>query len=140
MKEQWISMKSNIRMEQEEMENQEMRSRLKYLDDSGVSITTNTNRSYWQKAHYHKYGNELYAIQKGSIILAIQKGRKIEYKILKHSDSIVLTKGIKHNLFLFPNTVLYNIKFGNIMPNDWNKARWLDEQCKKVKIENILYQ
>lgn len=134
-----FSTSGKIRVEKEEMGNDEIRFRLKYWDDSGVSITTNANQAYWQNAHYHKFGNELYAIQKGKIIVAIQEGNKIKYKILKNSDSIVLNQGIKHNIFLFPNTVIYNVKFGNVVPNDWNEAKWLDEQCKKANIKNILY-
>ena len=133
-----ISMNNNIMIEQEKMENGEKRFRLKYLDESGVSITTNESKAYWQNAHYHKYGNELYVIQKGKVIIAIQEEKEIKYKILKQSDSIELNKGIKHNLFLFPNSVIYNIKFGEIIPNDWNQAKWLDEQCRKLNIKNIL--
>lgn len=133
-----ININDNIMIEQEKMENGEKRFRLKYLDESGVSITTNESKAYWQNAHYHKFGNELYVIQKGKVILAVQEEKNINYKILEHSDTVEVNRGIKHNLFLFPNTVIYNIKFGKIVSNDWNKAIWLDEQCKNVDIKKIL--
>lgn len=138
MKRKQKESKERIRIEQEKMEHEETRFRLKYLDESGVSITTNANQAYWQKAHYHKFGNELYAIQKGKIIMAIQKEKTIEYKVLRKSDSMILKQGIRHNLFLFPNTVMYNIKFGNIVPNDWNEAKWLNVKCREVNIKDIL--
>ena len=140
MKIKQINPKDKIRIEQERMEHEETRFRLKYSDESGVSITTNANYAYWQNAHYHKFGHELYAIQKGKVILALQEEKRINYRILENSDSIILKQGVKHNLFLFPNTVMYNVKFGNVLPNDWNEAKWLNEQCRKVKIEHILNQ
>ena len=43
---------------------------------------------------------------------------------------------ISHNIYMFPNTILHTIKYGDCSKSDWNGNKELDEMIKNIDINN----
>lgn len=129
-----ILSKRNIKIENEEMPNKETRFRVKWEDFSGVNITTSSNTPNWQNAHYHKCSKEIYVIQKGKILMAIEKNGEVEFKQLQIGESIVIEPLTKHNVYMFENTMTYVIKYGQTVESDWYEDQELDKVSREYKI------
>ncbi len=129
-----ILLKRNISIENENMPNGETRFRVRWQDFSGVNITTSSLIPSWQNAHYHKFAKEIYVVQKGKIIIAIEDNEKVEFKYIEEGNSIVIDPFVKHNVFMFENTMTYVIKYGKTKENDWYEACMLDKISKEYKM------
>jgi len=128
--------KRNIVIENEDMPCGETRFRVKWQDFSGVNITVAGDKPEWQNAHYHEYSKELYLVQKGKILMAIETLEgNVEYKVLKAGETIILEPFTNHNVYMCADTMTYVIKFGDTKEKDWNLAERLDEISKKCNVE-----
>jgi mannose-6-phosphate isomerase-like protein (cupin superfamily) len=124
----------NILIENESMPNGETRFRVKWQDFSGVNITTSSENPNWQNAHYHKVAKEVYIVQKGKILIAIEKEGKVTFDELQKGDIIVIEPLVKHNVYMFEDTMTYVVKCGQTVENDWYGAEELDKISKEYKV------
>lgn len=122
------------------LENGEKRFRQVCLKDNTSYSRTesgNTLNGYWQKSHYHKYSRELYIVQKGEIIFAEFIDEKLKLTRVKENEICKTEINIPHNVYMFPNTVIHTVKYGDIKEIDWNDFSKLDILLEDVNIENI---
>lgn len=108
-----------------EMENGEKRFRL--IADTGSSyiLTQSCEKSLWQKSHIHYKKKEYYIVEKGSLLIALWDGDKLEMKKLAENDSLLIPEGIAHNVLASENAVFHTVKFGT-QEEDWNACPELD--------------
>lgn len=124
----------NIIIENEAMPNGETRFRVKWQDLSGVNITTSGENPGWQNAHYHKAAKEVYIVQKGKILFAKEDNGKVSFEIHSKGDIIIIEPYVKHNVYMFKDTMTYVIKCGQTEENDWYEAKELDKVSKEYKL------
>ena len=126
-----ISIKSNI------MDNGEKRFRLIGSDGSSYIRTEATSSSGWQNSHYHKDLKELYLVQKGTIIFVELINNELSIKKYKENETCFSTPMVPHNVYMFPNTIIHTIKFGDCTKADWNEYKELDTLVKDININDI---
>lgn len=122
------------------LENGEKRFRQVCLKDNTSYSRTesgNTLNGYWQKSHFHKYSRELYIVQKGEIIFAEFINKELKLTRCKENDICKSEINVPHNVYMYPNTVIHTVKYGNIKEIDWNVFPKLDILLKDVNIEDI---
>lgn len=125
-----LLLEKNIAIENEQMPNGETRFRVRWSDYSGVNITNSSDTPSWQNAHYHKVCKELYVVQKGKILIALDNDDKVDYKELQKGELFLIEPFIKHNVYMFSDTMTYVLKFGDVVRDDWFYAEKLDEISK----------
>ena len=121
-----IDIKCNV------MNNGEKRFRLVSVDGSSYIRTEATSNGGWQKSHYHTTINELYLVQKGTILFVELINDKTNITKYSEGEFCVVQPMIPHNVYLFPNTITHTIKFGNCLNPDWNECKELDEIITKI--------
>ena len=131
LKKYGINTKHNI------MDNGEKRFRLIGEDGSSYIRTESTLNSGWQNSHYHTTIKELYLVQKGTVIFVELINNKLTIKKYIEDEFFFSKPMISHNIYMFPNTILHTIKFGNCSKSDWMENKELDEIIKKIDINNI---
>lgn len=128
--------KNNINISIEKMSNSETRYRLQIDDNTLYSITKSGDKLSWQNAHYHKFCNELYIVQKGKVLMVTKDKEKVSSKIIKKDEVMIIPPNVSHNLFMFENAQACVLKYGDIKSEDWNEDKTLDQICKKIKPNN----
>ena len=91
----------------------------------------------WQKSHYHTTINELYLVQKGTILFVELINDKTNVTKYSEGEFCVVHPMIPHNVYMFPNTITHTIKFGNCLNADWNECKELDEIITKIDTKSI---
>ena len=122
-------------LNKELMENGEIRYRTKILPNFILSKTISGNIPKWQNAHYHNLVNEVYFVRKGQILLAIEEHENITYKLLNVGNSRLIRPGVKHNVYLFSNTIINVLKYGPNVESDWYLAKNLNNISKKFNVK-----
>ena len=108
------------------MDNGELRFRLIGSDKSSYIRTESQNNKGWQNSHYHENTNELYLVGKGKITVAIYEDGTIKYQNYVQNEFFAIEKGTIHNVYMYPDTILHTIKYGQISENDWISFPKLD--------------
>jgi len=120
------------------MENGEKRFRQLCTKDNTAYIRTEgVDVGYWQKSHYHSSSNEVYIVQKGKMIFVQYINDKLEAKVLLENDICKTKHNIPHNIYMYPNTVLHTVKYGNIKESDWIPFEKLDDILKNKTINEL---
>ena len=112
------------------MENGEKRFRLIGNDGSSYIRTESSSNGGWQKSHYHTLIKELYLVQKGEIIFAQLINNKINIKKYIKNEFFISKPMIPHNIYMFPDSILHTIKYGDCLKSDWIPSQELDEMIK----------
>lgn len=109
------------------MDNGEKRFRQICSKDKTAYIRTEgCEKGYWQKSHYHKSIRELYIVQKGTILFAQYINNKVEISKISENDICKTEPNIPHNIYMYPNTILHTVKYGEVKEYDWNAFEQLD--------------
>ena len=105
-------------------------------DKSSYIRAEGGDKGYWQKSHYHKHANEIYIIQKGSILLAQYIDGKVKIDKVNEDETFKVKPNIPHNVYMYPNTVTHTVKYGKNEEGDWFSFEKLDNilQNKKIKL------
>jgi len=97
-----------------------MKDKTSYIRAEGGS------NGYWQKSHYHKYANEIYIVQKGSILLAQYIEGKVQINKINEDETFKVSPNVPHNVYMYPNTITHTVKYGRGEENDWETFEKLD--------------
>jgi len=106
--------KHGIICEHSQMDNQELRFRLKKVDEETCYIRTESPPDgAWQRSHYHTNVLETYIVQKGWICYAEKNNENSILKIYKEGQLFTTKPNIIHNIYLPKNSVIHTVKHGN---------------------------
>lgn len=129
--------KRGISTHYEIMPNGESRYRLMGGDGSGYIRTESNKVGEWQKSHVHTKLQEMYIVQTGWMAIAECIHDTISLKIYTSGQWVVSRPGIIHNVYLPANTIIHTVKFGEIIPNDWDASPECDAQTKSLSESDI---
>lgn len=117
------------------MENGEKRFRQICSKDKTAYIRTEGSEiGYWQKSHYHTSIREIYIVQKGTILFAQYINNKVEINKISENGICKTEPNIPHNVYMYPNTVLHTVKYGEVKEYDWKSFEQLDDILKDSNI------
>lgn len=120
------------------MENGEKRFRLICERDKTCYCRAESGKTgYWQKSHYHNSIKELYIVQKGNILFVEYIKNELKISKINEGEIFKVEPKIPHNVYMYPNTVLHTVKYGQIEEFDWKPFSKLDEMLKDINIEEI---
>ena len=120
--------KNKIRTYHNEMNNKEKRYRLISDKDNTSYIRTEVGKEgSLQKSHYHKYSKEMYILQSGKAIIYLYCGNKVTKKELIGCDYYLIEPNIPHNVYMYPNSVMHTVKYGECKKDDWFEFKKLDD-------------
>ncbi|MBQ7890046.1 MAG: hypothetical protein IJ356_09835 [Erysipelotrichaceae bacterium] len=117
------------------MNNGELRFRLTRDTGSSYILTINTKQAAWQNSHVHHQKKEFYVVEKGWILLVMQKKDKLEVMRLMEDDSALVPVNVPHNVYISENTVLHTVKYGT-KEDDWFAYPELDERIQNIDVSN----
>ena len=121
---------NNIIFTVEKMPNTEIRYRVKIDENTIYSITKSGEYPAWQNSHYHKNCKEIYYVQKGKMKIITKEKEFVYCRLLSKGDKIVIDENISHNVFLYKDTEICVLKYGNILNSNWYSDKLLDSICK----------
>lgn len=124
--------RNNLNFTVEKMPNTEIRFRLKIDENTIYSITKSGEKLAWQKSHYHKNCKEIYYVQKGKMKIITKEKDFVFCRILNKGDKIVVNEDVSHNVFLYEDTQICVLKYGNVSNNNWYSDNQLDSICKSI--------
>ena len=128
---------NNIIFTVEKMPNTEIRYRVKIDENTIYSITKSGEYPAWQNSHYHKNCKEIYYVQKGKMKIITKEKEFVYCRLLSKGDKIVIDENISHNVFLYKDTEICVLKYGNILNSNWYSDKLLDSICKEINDRNI---
>lgn len=102
-----------------------------YIRSEGV------NKGYWQNSHFHKTISEVYIVQKGNILLVQYIDNKLYVKKIVENEIYNVKPNVPHNVYMYPNTVVHTVKYGEVEEYDWQEFKKLDDMVKGKKPEEI---
>ena len=76
-------------------------------------------------------------VQKGTIIFVELINNKVNIKKYEEGEFFISQPMVPHNIYMFPNTILHTIKFGDCSKSDWHENKELDEIIKTFNINEI---
>jgi len=117
------------------MDNGELRFRLTRDTGSSYILTINTKQAAWQNNHVHHQKKEFYIVEKGRILLVMQKKDKLEVMRLNEDETSLVSMNVPHNVYMSENTVLHTVKYGT-EDDDWFACPELDERIQNIDISN----
>ena len=123
---------NNIIFTVEKMPNTEIRYRVKIDENTIYSITKSGEYPAWQNSHYHKNCKEIYYVQKGKMKIITKEKEFVYCRLLNKGDKIVVDEEISHNIFLYKDTEICVLKYGNILNSNWYSDKLLDSICKSI--------
>lgn len=129
---------NNILMSIEKMPNTEIRYRLKIDENTLYSITKSGEKLSWQNSHYHKYCNELYLVQKGKLIMITKNENDVLSKVIESGEVMIVQPNVSHNLYMFKDTEVCVLKYGNVKQDDWYSDEKLDNICKDIDLDKFI--
>lgn len=128
---------NNVIYTVEKMPNTEIRYRFKIDENTIYSITKSGEYPAWQNSHYHKECKEIYYVQKGNMKIITKEKDFVYCRLLNKGDKIVVDEEISHNIFLYKDTEICVLKYGNVLNTNWYSDTNLDKICKEINDRNI---
>lgn len=125
---------NNVNFTVEKMPNTEIRYRFKIDENTIYSITRSGEYPAWQNSHYHKNCKEIYYVQKGKMKIITKEKDFVYCRLLSKGDKIVIDENISHNVFLYKDTEICVLKYGNILNSNWYSDKKLDNICKSITV------
>ena len=123
----------------EEMDNGELRFRLRASDGSSYIRTQSSPNSGWQNSHLHRRVHELNVIQQGAMVVVEERDGALSIQVLRAGDYYVCPLNVPHNSYMAPGTVAHTVKYGQDLPQtDWVACPHLDELCRPLDPEALL--
>ena len=123
----------------EEMDNGELRFRLRSHDGSSYIRTQSAPDSGWQNSHLHRYVHELNVIQQGAMVVVEEREGKLSVHVIRTGEFYLCPLNVPHNSYMAPGTVAHTVKYGlNLPQTDWVPCPHLDEVCRTLDPEALL--
>jgi hypothetical protein len=124
-----------------EMDNGELRFRLKSRSDGTAYIRTVSQRGAWQESHKHLNLRETYVVQSGWMgYVEIQNGTCV-FRICREGEIFTTQPGVIHSVYLPKGAVIHTVKHGKGSGEDRvvdSETKKLDEQLKSVDESELL--
>ena len=95
------------------------------------------SKGYWQNSHFHKTIREVYIVQKGSILLVQYIDNRLYVKKIVENEIYNVKPNVPHNVYMYPNTVVHTVKYGEVEEYDWQEFKKLDDMVKGKEPEEI---
>lgn len=128
--------KYGLKMNSSLMENGEKRFRLICTKDkTAYGRTEGGKKGYWQNSHYHKNMSELYVVQNGKILFAKYRDNQLEIIEVDQNGICTAEPNVPHNVYMYPDTVIHTIKYGETEDYDWIPFEKLDNILSEKTIE-----
>ena len=125
----------------EEMDNGELRFRLRAADGSSYIRTQAAQQSGWQNSHLHRHVHELNVIQQGAMAVVEEHEGKLSFRVIRAGEFYLCPLNVPHNSYMAPGTVAHTVKYGlNLPQTDWVACPHLDEVCRALDPEALLKQ
>ena len=123
----------------EEMDNGELRFRLRARDGSSYIRTQSAPHSGWQNSHLHRFVHELNVIQQGAMVVVEEREGALSIRVIRTGEFYLCPLNVPHNSYMAPDTVAHTVKYGTDLPQaDWVPCPHLDEVCRTLDPEAIL--
>lgn len=114
------------------MDNGESRFRLICDNDHSSYVRTEAAaEGGLQNSHFHKKLKEIYIVQKGKIDFFEYVGKKLMVKTLEEGEFAFTQANVPHNVYMYPNSVIHTVKFGESDSIDRYACEELDELIKE---------
>jgi mannose-6-phosphate isomerase-like protein (cupin superfamily) len=127
------------------MDNKELRFRVvanNGVDPFAYNLVATPDKGGWQNAHNHQHIVETWVVSRGcQIVMEEQKNLSINITILEPGDTYSSTLGLKHNCYVFPNTITHTIKttIGNYsLDGDWDYDEEFDKFTKSFDMDEFI--
>jgi len=121
-----------LRLNDEVMENGELRIRLSSQDGSAYIRTESGQSGAWQNSHYHEGIEETYIVQKGWFGFAKLVDGNLSLRIQKENEVCTVKMMVSHNLYLPADSVIHTVKHGKVKQGDWHESKKLDALTKHL--------
>ena len=95
-----------------EMENHELRFRLKHTSGSAYILTKATAGSGWQKSHYHEVVRETYIVESGWMAFAELLDGWMRVRIFANGAVLTTQPNVVHNVYLPDGAIIHTVKHG----------------------------
>lgn len=94
----------------EQMDNGELRFRLKHSGGSAYIRTEASQASGWQNSHYHAQVRETYIVESGWMALAELIGGETRIRLFDAGDLVTTSPKVVHNVYLSDAAVIHTVK------------------------------
>ena len=102
----------------QEMDNGELRFRLRKSDGSAYVRTESSPLGAWQNSHYHENIRETYIVQKGWIAYAeLIEGERV-INVYEAGELFTTKPHVIHNVYMPANAVIHTVKYGEASGED----------------------
>ena len=123
----------------EEMDNGELRFRLRASDGSSYIRTQSSSNSGWQNSHLHRHVHELNVIQQGAMVVVEDREGELSVRVIRTGEFYLCPQNVPHNSYMAPGTVAHTVKYGQDLPQtDWVACPHLDKLCRTLDPEALL--
>ena len=122
----------------EELENGELRFRLRCRDGSAYIRTVAAAQGGWQAAHSHCCLRETYVVQEGWMALAELHDGTLRIRVLLAGAVVTVEPGVEHTVYLPGHAVIHTVKHGLAGVSDWRGAPRVDELTAGVREADLL--
>ncbi|MEW6586624.1 MAG: hypothetical protein AB1442_13585 [Nitrospirota bacterium] len=121
----------------EQMDNGELRFRLKSSDGNDYIRTVAGKSGAWQKAHKHMALCETYVVISGWIGFAERKRGQMTISVLGEGDVVTTRPGVVHNVYLPAGAVIHTAKHGGAAQGDWHEDAEFTQQTSVLTEADI---
>jgi hypothetical protein len=123
----------------QQMENGELRFRLRKNDGTAYIRTEADKDGGWQNSHFHLFAMESYIVQTGWIGFAELIDGKMVMSVLLANDVVTTRPNVIHNVYLSANSVIHTVKHGSAVGDDRHtsdETSAFDKVTQSIKDEN----
>lgn len=130
--------KHGISAAHQQMDNGELRFRLKKSDGTAYIRTEAGEHGAWQESHFHNHVNETYIVQSGWIAFAEQNGNDFQITLYRPGECFTTKPNIIHNVYMSANSVIHTVKHGvcDQVDRSTEGTDVFDAQCKVLDSED----
>ena len=101
-----------------EMDNGELRFRLRSADGPAYALTRAGPKGAWQQSHFHQSARETYIVERGWIAFASRSGEQMKIEVFAAGELFTTPPGVIHTIYMPANAVMHTIKHGASAADD----------------------
>ena len=95
-----------------EMDNGELRFRLRSEDGPAYALTKAGPKGAWQQSHFHPVAHETYIVERGWIGFASLNGEQAKIEVFAAGEIFTTPPGVVHTIYMPADAVMHTIKHG----------------------------
>jgi hypothetical protein len=101
-----------------EMDNGELRFRLRSASGPSYALTRAGPKGAWQQSHFHAVAHETYIVECGWIAFATRAAEQAKIEVFEAGEIFTTAPGVVHTIYMPANAVMHTIKHGASAADD----------------------